>query len=312
MRALLEMRDLFFRKEQWNIGFIDQPIDVFVNTDPKPNVRWLRPLKLGKYLADPFGLVKDGRVHVLCEEYDRRTSHGRIVSIELKDQASPSEPKIVLDLPVHASHPYLVEHRGEIYCVPETWQAREIGLYKAEEFPLKWRKLAPLITDFEGIDATLFQYQGTWWLTCTDREEGASRRLFVWYASDLMGPWKAHAANPVKVDNRSSRPAGTPFFHNGYLYRPAQDCSKSYGARIVINRVLRLTPTQFEEEQAAVIEPDASGPYPDGVHTVSGVGDITLVDGRRFMELHEVVRIQIMRLRSRRLRRSRSMSKTFF
>ena len=37
----------------------------------------------------------------------------------------------------------------------------------------------------------------------------------------------------------------------------------------------------FEEEAVATIAPDPDGPYPDGLHTLSRVGDLTLVDGRR-------------------------------
>src|SRR3990170_2959561 len=125
------------------------------------------------------------------------------------------------------------------------------------------------------------QYEGVWWLISTD--QGSYFNLFVWYAPDLLGPWKPHAANPVKTDIRSVRPAGTPFMYNSYLYRPTQDCSRTYGGRTVLNRVTRLTPTEFKEELAAVIEPYTNSPFPDGVHTISAVGDITLIDGKRFI-----------------------------
>jgi hypothetical protein len=80
---------------------------------------------------------------------------------------------------------------------------------------------------------------------------------------------------------RSARPGGTPFHHDGALYRPAQDCSVTYGGRIVINRVLRLSPTAFEEEPVSTVEPDPDGPFPDGLHTLSSLGNVTLVDGKR-------------------------------
>ena len=50
----------------------------------------------------------------------------------------------------------------------------------------------------------------------------------------------------------------------------------------MINRIRRLTPSEFEEEPVASVEPDKSGPYPEGLHTLSKVGDFTLVDGKRF------------------------------
>ena len=181
----------------------------------------------------------------------------------------------------HTSYPYLFEHLGQIYCVPETYQAREVSLYRAEEFPNRWVKVATLIEDLAGLDSTVFQHEGRWWLMATDNDDGPNRKLKAWYASELLGPWKPHAANPVKVDARSARPAGTPFMHNGHLYRPAQDSSREYGGRVILNRVLRLTPTEFREEQAVVIEPDEYGPYPDGLHTLSSVGDMTVIDGRK-------------------------------
>jgi len=49
----------------------------------------------------------------------------------------------------------------------------------------------------------------------------------------------------------------------------------------VINRVVRLTPTQFAEEPTATVEPFSESPFPDGIHTLSGVGAITLIDSKR-------------------------------
>src|SRR2546427_610728 len=186
-----------------------------------------------------------------------------------------------IELPVHASYPYLVVERGEIYCIPETNASREIGLYRAIDFPTRWEKVGTLVSGVAALDPTVFRHEGRWWLTCTDREVGENMPLFVWHARNLEGPWEPHALNPVKADIRSSRPAGTPFVDGGILYRPAQDCSRMYGGGIVINRVVRLTPTEFMEEPAATIEPFSESPFPDGIHTLSGVGDITLIDSKR-------------------------------
>ena len=49
---------------------------------------------------------------------------------------------------------------------------------------------------------------------------------------------------------------------------------------MVINRVTKMSETEFEEEQAAFIEPTADCPYPNGLHTLSAVGDKTVVDGK--------------------------------
>jgi hypothetical protein len=59
------------------------------------------------------------------------------------------------------------------------------------------------------------------------------------------------------------------------------DNSGSYGGRIVINRVVTLTPDAFAEEVAAVLPP-FPGPFGDGIHTVAASGSATVVDGMRW------------------------------
>lgn len=272
-------RRLFFY-DQWNIGVTEDPIHTFLIADSRPQVQWLPTPSSGKFSADPFGMRRDNALHILFEEYDYSTDKGWISTIGAQEK-SFSPPRVVIDSPFHMSYPYLLQYNNEIYCIPETYEAREVSLYRANEFPDSWEKVAILIEDFAGLDSTIFQYEGHWWLLATDQDDGPHSKLKVWHAPDLLGPWHPHSANPVKVDVRSARPAGTPFMHDGQLYRPAQDCSQTYGGRIVLNRVTHLTPTEFREEPVVVIEPYREGPYPDGTHTISTAGDVAVVDGMK-------------------------------
>jgi hypothetical protein len=113
------------------------------------------------------------------------------------------------------------------------------------------------------------------------RFTGRSFKLVYLASPRSIGPVETTFMYPVKADISSSRPAGTPLRYDGWLYRPAQDCSKSISRpdRIVLNRVARLTPTEFEEEPAATVEPYANETYADAIHTVSAVGNFTLIDG---------------------------------
>ena len=244
-------------------------------------IHWVPTPKANGFLADPFGKTDGSNITILCEDFDYRYNKGVISSIVFTGEGNFSKATPVMNEAFHMSYPYLLLYQGEVYCIPETLEAREIGLYKADKFPNKWRKVTTLISDIAAGDPTIFQYEGLWWLMHTDQEQGADIILFVWYSPDLLGPWKPHLRNPVKTDVRSSRPAGTPFMHNGYLYRPAQDCSKTYGGRIWLNRVLRLTPREFIEEFVRYIEPSRHGPFPAGLHTISSAGNFTLVDGKR-------------------------------
>lgn len=270
-----------FRRDDWNIGIIYEPIVAFLRPNHQHIVTWLHSAGKTKYFADPFGVIVGGKLYVFCEEYDYRSRKGRIVVIEVADGVA-SNPVVALESSHHMSYPYLLEHEGAIYCIPETEKANEISLYRSMQFPRDWRKVGTLVKNFAGIDPTVFCYEGSWWLACIKGpEKRESHQLFLWHSSSLLGPWLAHRANPVKVGLTSSRCAGTPFVDEGHLYRPAQDCSKTYGGRIVLNHITKLTPSEFEEEVAMIIEPSWDGPYREGTHTISSVDGITLVDGKR-------------------------------
>ena len=271
--------------DEWNIGIAEAPIDRFLDPGAPPQIRWLPQASAGSFLADPFGTVQGSTDVVLVEEFEYRTGKGRIAAIAVEPGTTLTPPAPVIEASVHLSYPYLIAHAGQTYCVPEMHQAGEVRLYRATAFPREWVRCATLIEGFAAADATVFRHEGRWWLLCSEEEHHPNTTLHAWYADDLHGPWTAHATNPVKTDVRSSRPAGTPFVHDGCLYRPAQDCSKTYGGAVVINQVRKLTPTEFEEEPVANVDPDRHGPYPHGLHTLSAWGQRTLIDGkrRRFM-----------------------------
>ncbi len=271
----------FLFYEKWNIGIVESPIHEFLKTGKKPPIKWLPSPLSYKFNADPFPIIMRKNIYILFEEYDYSIFKGYISTIKIH-KGSVSLPEKVWESPFHMSYPYLLKYKNDIYCIPETSQAQEVALYKANSFPVGWVKITTLIKKFGGIDSTIFQYNGKWWLLTTDiNDRPAFHRLMIWYADNLFGPWKAHSANPVKTDVRSARSAGTPFFYNGNLYRPAQDCSGNYGGRIIINKIVKLTPTEFEEKQVVTIEPNRNSPYPHGIHTISGAGDITILDGVR-------------------------------
>jgi hypothetical protein len=267
-----QVRSTFFR-DQWNVGMVDAPITRFLEPGPTPAPRWFaEPGNADVYHADPFGVP--GHDDVLVEAFDQVTQEGTISTA-----AGGGAP--VLDVGVHASYPYLVEDGGAVYCLPEVARSRAVRLFRARCFPREWDDLGPIVDGVAAVDPTVVRHGDRWWLFFTDREVDANAVLHVWHAPALLGPWAPHATNPVKTDARSARPAGTPFVHDGRLYRPAQDCSETYGGAVVLNEVVELTPTRFEERVVATVPPFAGSRYPAGCHTLSAVGDRTLVDGKR-------------------------------
>ena len=265
------------RAAKWTVGIADGPIDAFIGSE-HPRIEWIDEQSHTRYLADPFALETDDGLVVLVEDYDHRLHRG-VISALNADKGG--KPHTVLDPGVHASYPYLFESDGEIYCVPETYQADEIRLYRARNFPDSWEFATTLVAGVAALDPTLFEYGGRWWLFFTKYGRYSDTKLYAYHAPDPMGPWEPHLLNPIKTDIRSSRPAGTPFWHDGALYRPAQNGSSSYGGEVTITRVDELSPTRFHEATVGRVPPLSSGKYQAGIHTLSAVGSRTMVDGRR-------------------------------
>jgi len=289
-----KMEWLFFQ-QQWNVGVIDAPIHQVVDLTGSyqpgnisvamaRTVRWL-PARRDRFLADPFAVAQhngvDVKMTLLAEEYEWKRERGRIVSMASQDGKSFDPPRPAIELPCHMSYPFLFRHEDAYYCIPETNEAREVSLFRAGSSLRDWTKVATLMQGFPAVDSTVFRYHDRWWLFCTSQDSGANNTLFAWHANELIGPWLPHSANPIKTDICSSRPAGTPFVHDGQLYRPAQDCSTGYGAAVVINRIRVLTSEDFSEEVVAVLKPDPSGPFPNGLHTVCALEEYTVIDGAR-------------------------------
>ncbi|HEX3846152.1 MAG TPA: hypothetical protein VHV81_02125, partial [Steroidobacteraceae bacterium] len=258
LRAAATAFRSLFRHDQWNVGIVDLPIERFLTLGAPAQVRWLPATRRAELRADPFGTVHAGRRTILCEHFSYRDHRGYIVALDggTEDKldggsggtldGSGTRVDIGPRPPVHLSYPFLFEAEGKLLCVPESSAAQEIALYEAERFPDVWRKTATLVEGCAFADATLFEYEGRWWMAASDvADKGANSELHLWYAAAPEGPWQPHPGNPVKIDIRSARPAGTPFWVQGVLYRPAQDCSSTYGARVSINRILALSPLEF-------------------------------------------------------------------
>jgi len=230
--------------------------------------------------ADPFVLEKNGRHFVFFEELPYAVGKAHISMIELKPDGTRSEPVRVLERDYHLSYPFLLQHDGELYMVPESARNNTVELWRCVDFPTGWRLDKVLLDGVRCVDATLHQSAGRWWMFC-NAAPGGSRafddELHLYYADHLLGEWKPHPRNPVKSDVRSSRPAGQVYWRNGALYRPAQVCVPRYGAGLSINRILRLTTRDYAERQVQRILPaEARGVL--GLHTLNRAGYLTVVD----------------------------------
>ena len=209
--------------------------------------------------ADPFVVARDGKYYIFVEELLYAAGKGH-VSVIVMDRNGRIEPAVkVLETPHHLSYPFVFEFEGGYYMAPESSRQRKLALYKCTAFPHRWEFQKYLIEDSRIADATLFPWQGKWWMFANVAEvDGTSNwdELHVYHSdSPLSADWTPHPRNPVVSDVRTARPAGRLFERHGRLYRPSQNCSRHYGYGFNICEITRLTETEYEERMVSRVEP---------------------------------------------------------
>jgi hypothetical protein len=247
------VRALF--REQWFIAYRAR-VNGLAEVGSGPPFVALRSER-ARFFADPFLVERDGEAFIFCEDMTLADGKGLISYIRLTP-AGPAPAVPVLDRPYHLSYPFVFDFRGETYMIPETSGARRVDLYRAASFPDDWEFVATLLDDIPAVDSTLLEHDGRLWLFTTVGVPGAAAvdELFLFSATSLMGKWEPHPMNPIVSDVRRARPAGRVFRRDGALIRLSQDCSGTYGRRIVMNRIEELSPTGYRETEVGAISPD--------------------------------------------------------
>ena len=235
--------------------------------------------KSGTYYADPFAINLGNKLHVYFEHYNYKDRKGVLSQLSFEAGIWSSSKLNVLDEEFHVSYPFLFVDEGVNYCVPESAEKNQVNLYAVDAENNKLKFVKTLLNDVRARDTSLIKYEGIWWMFCT-LEDGPNSKLHLYHSPDILGPYVPHKNNAVKDDLSSARSGGTPFVANGSLYRPAQDCTESYGGKISINKVLKLNLEEFEETIEKTIEPITGSAYDMGIHTLSAAGEYTLIDGR--------------------------------
>ena len=91
-------------------------------------MRWLHKPWFVRVQADPCLLEHDGRLYLYYEELLVGSVKGRLRWTELTATGPlPRRGASMISLREHAAYPYVFEHAGAFYCVPETGQGEPGG-----------------------------------------------------------------------------------------------------------------------------------------------------------------------------------------
>ena len=233
------------------------------------------------FFADPFVIERGGKQHIFFEEmvYAKGRAHLSVVTLE---NGTVSAPKVILQRPYHLSYPFVFEHDGTFYMIPETSENKTVELYRAVAFPDKWKFVMNLMENVMVLDATLHFNEGKWWLFgngFTHSFVSTNDQLFLYYSDALLSTdWKPHPRNPVATHAKNCRPAGRIFRHDNKLYRPAQNnASQQYGYGLKINKIITLTEDDYEEKEVLSLKPETFGLK--ACHHLDFSASVIVIDG---------------------------------
>jgi hypothetical protein len=228
-----------------------------------------------RYFADGFVVKEHERLLLFFEDYSYLKGKGHISHSWYSERDSSfSSPVTSLQEPWHLSYPFIFKNENKIYCIPESKDHGSVILYQLDPTTTQFKKVRTLIEGVNAVDPTLVFHKNHWYLFFT-AGHASNVELHIWHSDSLEAEFKPHVLNPVKSNISNARPAGPLFYLDGKLYRPAQDCSRTYGGRIIINEVKILSEESFLEMAISVLEPPIGF---EGLHNVSFAGDYMFFD----------------------------------
>ncbi|MCB9092320.1 MAG: hypothetical protein H6621_01195 [Halobacteriovoraceae bacterium] len=272
------MRALFRLTHRYQWALLYQLQDD-LNLEPRKFKKLTPPRD--RFWADPHVVTHNNKFYIFFEDLPFKTNKGYISVIEMDKDGKHSEAQKVLEKDHHLSYPFVFKHQKKFYMIPETSQNKTIELYEATDFPFKWQFKMNLMENINTADTTLFFHNNKWWMFTAPLEyAGANRNdeLFVYYSDKLESSnWVSYPLNPLLSDVKNARPAGAVFSHNGKLYLPLQDNSKTYGYACNINRIVELSEEKIVLEPVTKLEPlwDKNA---EATHSLAHVPGLTVID----------------------------------
>jgi hypothetical protein len=196
------------------------------------------------FVADPFRMVTAQGEFVFAEAWSQSLQRGQIAAFLLGADGAVVRSRIVLAEPFHLSYPCVFEYEGECFMIPEAWESGYVSLYRAVEFPWRWKKWREILRLDYG-DPQIVRHDGYWYIFL-NTDPLANRIANIFWSKALEGPWHSHPMNPVLTDEPSyARSAGSIVKISGRLIRFTQECRARYGAQVCASFIDELSPTSF-------------------------------------------------------------------
>lgn len=239
LRPLYKLYKLL-SSNRYTIGFAEFDPKLLDGSN-KPNVRWIdeKGHTTGWY-ADPFILkVTEDKIQVLVEEFFYKTQRGIISKITVrKEDMKVTEVVPLIDTGSHLSFPAYFRSDRKVYIYPEQGASGSLHVYEYDEQTNKVEKRW-MLNPHDLVDTTIcILPDGQKVILTTTAPDYNGDILDIYPYYDVDCPKDLEPKYQIKMHRKTARGAGLPFTYNGHLYRPAQDCTNSYGEGVEIQEIV--------------------------------------------------------------------------
>lgn len=258
--------------QMWQIGVVNtiSPLEIDTN-----NIYWIPKEVTNQFpvpgiMADPFVVKKDSMYYMFYEEKSgkRNSNHGNICVLESSDGKTWKYLGYALDAPFHLSWPNVFEYEGEYYMIPERGATLEMAIYKAIDFPMKWKKEVVICRGKFYADPIIYNLDNIWYLFVQEQEG-----LCLYYNDNFLeDDWTLHSSSPVATGS-GSRPAGQIYTINDEQYMFLQMSKGSYGTGVFAYVIDSISTTDFAMHriEKPILWKYGEGCAKDGMHTLNYV-----------------------------------------
>ncbi|WP_139188510.1 glucosamine inositolphosphorylceramide transferase family protein [Aliiruegeria lutimaris] len=210
-----------------------------------------QPLPHEGLRADPFLIEKDGTLYCFYEDFPDGAERA-FIAVSKVEADGLTDLGVALRTSYHLSYPFIFEHDGEIYMMPETLAANRVEIWRATSFPLEWELHNTALEGQQFADPVIFRQGEDWWFMaspCHDSLGDFSSEMWLFKADGpFLNALTPHPLNPVVLGSSAGRGAGRVFNEEGRLLRMAQDNSgRHYGYGMRIMEITELSMTTYEE-----------------------------------------------------------------
>tara|TARA_B100000787_G_C16195221_1_gene300302 strand:+ start:3304 stop:4185 length:882 start_codon:yes stop_codon:yes gene_type:complete len=238
--------------------------------------------KKTEFAADPFFFKHKKKTYVFYEKFYRKENKGVISVAEFKDNNLYND-KDILVKKYHLSYPNIFKYNKNIYLIPETYQARNISIYKFIDFPHKLKKINTFLNKQVVADPTFFKYRNSIWffVNKTNKNlENLNKDLFLYRINKNFTKVTPHKQNPIKRNTFGGRSAGSIIKYKNKYIRPAQINKKGiYGYGLVFFQIKKLNIDIYQEKKITSI-------LPKYFKNTKGVHHFSYLDGKALVDLN--------------------------